>query len=118
MTSQLPKTANPSLYDRDYYLWLEQTAAQIRQRDVKNLDWKNLLEEIESMGKSEKNALESNLTILLMHNGSTRKISVQIVGLLPSPNTTLQSKKLLNTLRVSNAILKKFSQNVMQMSEN
>ncbi|WP_036485778.1 DUF29 domain-containing protein [Myxosarcina sp. GI1] len=67
MTSQLPKTANQSLYDRDFCLWIEQTATKIRGRDVNNIDWENLLEEIEGMGKSEKNALESNLTILLMH---------------------------------------------------
>lgn len=67
MTSQLPNTSNLPLYDRDFYLWLEQTAAQISKRDVNNIDWDNLLEEIEGMGRSEKNALESNLTILLMH---------------------------------------------------
>jgi hypothetical protein len=55
------------LYDRDFCLWLEHTAEQIRKRDVNNLDWENLLEEIESMGRSEKNALESKLIILLMH---------------------------------------------------
>ena len=55
------------LYDQDYYLWLENTVEQLKQKKLNRIDWDNLIEEIESLGKSQKNALESNLRILLMH---------------------------------------------------
>ncbi len=55
------------LYDQDFSLWIETTVEQLKQKQLDNLDWENLIEEIESLGKSEKNALKSNLRILLMH---------------------------------------------------
>ena len=55
------------LYDQDYCLWLENTVEQLKQKKLNHIDWENLIEEIESLGKSQKNALESNLRILLMH---------------------------------------------------
>jgi phage pi2 protein 07 len=64
MTTQL---SNKTLYEQDYYLWVEATAKLLRYRCFEQLDIENLIEEIESMGRSEKNALESNLRILLMH---------------------------------------------------
>ncbi len=55
------------LYDQDYCLWLENTVEQLKQKKLNHIDWENLIEEIESLGKSQKNALQSNLRILLMH---------------------------------------------------
>jgi hypothetical protein len=43
-----------SLYDTDYQLWLEQTRDQLKVRDFGNLDLENLIEEIESLGRSDK----------------------------------------------------------------
>jgi len=56
-----------SLYDRDFYRWLEVTAAQLRAQQFQQVDWENLLEEIESLGRSEKNALASYLMRLCEH---------------------------------------------------
>jgi hypothetical protein len=55
------------LYDLDFNLWLETTANLLKERQLDKLDYDNLVEEIESMGRSEKDALESNLEQLLMH---------------------------------------------------
>jgi hypothetical protein len=55
------------LYDLDFYLWIEKTAHLLKERQLDQLDYENLIEEIESMGRSEKYALESNLEKLLMH---------------------------------------------------
>ena len=55
------------LYDRDFNLWVEQMAIAVRNRDVEGMDWGNLLEEIEDMGKSEKRSLESYLERLAEH---------------------------------------------------
>ena len=69
MTPSLPLTTNnlSSLYEQDYYLWLEATAQILRQGQLSALDVANLLEEIEDMGRSEKRAVYSNLKILLLH---------------------------------------------------
>jgi Domain of unknown function DUF29 len=64
MTSHLETS---TLYEEDYYHWLELTARQIRERDFNSVDWENLLEELDSLGRSEKNALKNRLILLLMH---------------------------------------------------
>jgi hypothetical protein len=59
---------NPNnLYEKDFYLWTEETAQFLKERIFDRVDIENLIEEVESMGRSEKNALKSNLRILLMH---------------------------------------------------
>ncbi len=55
------------LYQKDYYGWLQENAQLIRERKFSEVDAENLIEELESMGKSEKRELSSRLTILLMH---------------------------------------------------
>jgi hypothetical protein len=60
-------TTASDLYEQDYNLWLEQTSQQLRSRAFTQLDLENLIEEIEDMGRSQKNALASNTAILLMH---------------------------------------------------
>ena len=70
MTTQPLKISlipNPSLYEQDYYLWLQTTANQLREKKFAEVDLANLIEEIESVGRSEKSALVSNLQIVLMH---------------------------------------------------
>ncbi|MEA5533904.1 DUF29 domain-containing protein [Crocosphaera sp. XPORK-15E] len=55
------------LYEKDYQIWLEETVKLLSDRSFDRLDLDNLIEEIKDMGKSQKEAVESNLTILLMH---------------------------------------------------
>jgi hypothetical protein len=55
------------LYDQDYYLWLQNTIDQLGSGQISSLDLDNLIEELASMGKSERRALESLLTQLLEH---------------------------------------------------
>jgi hypothetical protein len=56
-----------SLYDVDYQVWLDQTVAQLRSQDFSNIDLENLIEEIESLGKSDKRAISSYLMRLCEH---------------------------------------------------
>lgn len=58
---------NPTLYEQDYYLWLEQTSLALQAGKLEEVDIENLLEEINDMGRSERRALESNLTVVLLH---------------------------------------------------
>jgi hypothetical protein len=56
-----------SLYEQDFYQWVQTTIKQLQKRDVTNLDWDNLIEEIESLGKQAKRELVNRLIVLLMH---------------------------------------------------
>lgn len=66
MTTEI--TANQqSLYDTDYLIWIKTTVEKLRVHDYSNIDWENLIEEIEDMGRSERRSLESNLIVVLTH---------------------------------------------------
>ena len=58
-----------ALYDRDFVLWTEEQAAALRRTKESNLplDWENLAEEIESLGKSDRRALSSQIRRILHH---------------------------------------------------
>lgn len=66
MTPQIDRDM-AKLYEEDYVLWLECTARQLRECDTENLDWQNLVEEIEELGRAQRNAVESYLRQLLKH---------------------------------------------------
>ncbi len=54
-------------YEEDYYLWIQTMVEQLKNRNYLNVDWDNLIEEIEDMGKSQKRAVESLLLRLTEH---------------------------------------------------
>ncbi len=54
------------LYEQDFLAWTEDQAEALRTKQAGALDWENLLEEVESMGRNERNAMESRLSLLLM----------------------------------------------------
>ena len=56
-----------SLYKRDFLLWTTDTVSKLKTHDFDQLDLENLIEEIESLGRSEKKELKSRLLILLEH---------------------------------------------------
>jgi hypothetical protein len=56
-----------STYDADFYAWANEQAALLRAGRLSDADIANIAEEIESMGRSEKRALLSRLTVLLLH---------------------------------------------------
>jgi len=60
-------TATATLYETDFYGWIQRQAQTLRAGNLAALDVENLIEEIESMGRSEKRELESRLEVLLMH---------------------------------------------------
>ncbi|SKB15503.1 Similar to tr/P74065/P74065 [Planktothrix sp. PCC 11201] len=63
----MTKTSLKTLYDIDFALWITETVNQLKSRNIENLDWDNLIEEIESLGKRDKRELESRLTTLFEH---------------------------------------------------
>ncbi|WP_016949652.1 DUF29 domain-containing protein [Anabaena sp. PCC 7108] len=56
-----------NLYDQDFYLWTQTIVQQLKENNLHQIDILNLIEEIESMGRSEKRELKSRLIVLLMH---------------------------------------------------
>jgi Domain of unknown function DUF29 len=54
-------------YHRDAYGWAMAQAAIIRAGRIDSIDWENVAEEIESVGKSEWSAYESQLCRILLH---------------------------------------------------
>ncbi|MEA5619393.1 DUF29 domain-containing protein [Cronbergia sp. UHCC 0137] len=59
------KTPVKNLYDEDFYLWTEDTVSKLKARDNENLDWENLIEEVESLGKSHRKTVRIFLVRLL-----------------------------------------------------
>jgi len=56
-----------SLYDEDFYRWTQHQAALLRAEKWQELDYTNLAEELESLGKRDLRELESRLEVLVMH---------------------------------------------------
>jgi hypothetical protein len=55
------------LYDTDFYAWTQEQAALLRDQQAQALDYANLAEEVESLGRSQQQALESHLEVVLTH---------------------------------------------------
>lgn len=56
-----------TLYDYDFALWIDDTVQKLKARNTADLDWENLIEEVESLGKREKRKLKSLLLRLFEH---------------------------------------------------
>ena len=56
-----------TLYDSDFALWIEETVKQLKSGDFSQVDLKNLIEEVESLGKKDKRELENRLMTLFEH---------------------------------------------------
>ncbi|OKH28050.1 DUF29 domain-containing protein [Chroogloeocystis siderophila] len=56
-----------TLYETDYLEWIESTVKKLRSQNYESVDWENLIEEIEDMGRGERRSLESNLIVVLLH---------------------------------------------------
>ena len=59
------------LYEEDFARWTEQQSSALREAagigaDLP-LDWENLAEEIESLGRSQRSELRSRLAVILEH---------------------------------------------------
>ena len=62
-----PEIASKSLYESDFLLWTQDTITKLNTKDFDHLDIPNLLEEIEALGNSYRDELESRLEILIEH---------------------------------------------------
>ncbi|PID49342.1 MAG: hypothetical protein CR991_07285 [Proteobacteria bacterium] len=54
-------------YDTDFYHWTCEQAKLLRDGQFNRIDVEHIAEEIEDMGRAERNQLRNRLTLLLMH---------------------------------------------------
>jgi hypothetical protein len=69
-TAAPPRSAqveSGSGYDEDFVLWTERQATLIRARRFELVDWKNVAEEIESLGSGDLRQLGNRLDVLITH---------------------------------------------------
>jgi hypothetical protein len=66
MVAELPKT-DKTLYETDYNLWVLETVQKLQSRELDDLDWNNLIEEVLGLSRSDKRKLESLLIRLIEH---------------------------------------------------
>lgn len=62
-----PVRKSAALYDRDFFAWSEEQARLLKARTPAGLDWDNLAEEIETLGRSTRSEIRSRLIVLLQH---------------------------------------------------
>lgn len=55
------------LYQQDFYAWTQHQAMALAQRQIAELDWQNLQEEIAALGRQEYRELVSRLSVLQGH---------------------------------------------------
>jgi hypothetical protein len=56
-----------NLYGTDFVVWAKRQAELLRKRAAGELDWLNIAEEIESLGKSDRRELQSRILTVLQH---------------------------------------------------
>lgn len=54
-------------FEQDFYAWTQQQAEFLKNQQLDHIDWIQIAEEIEDMGRSEKRQLASRLEVLVMH---------------------------------------------------
>ena len=54
------------LYAADFYDWTRAQSAALRRRDVNDLDYDNLAEEVEALGRRERREIRAHLEVLLI----------------------------------------------------
>jgi hypothetical protein len=64
-TANHPMVAD--LYETDFYAWTQEQATLLRNQQWSQIDLPNLIEEIESLGKQQRQELRNRLSILLGH---------------------------------------------------
>ena len=65
MTTKL-EVDRQKLYNTDYLRWMETIVKKLRVRDYSNINWENLIAEIEDMGRSQRRSGESNRVVILL----------------------------------------------------
>lgn len=60
-------TASNALYEQDFYAWTQEQVRLLKLGQLSRVDLKNLIEEVEDMGRSEMRSLRSAIKQALLH---------------------------------------------------
>jgi hypothetical protein len=102
----------PSLYETDFYAWSYAQADLLKAGKFAALDIENIVEELESLGKSDRRALISAYTLLIMHllkwqyqpqfQGKSWRLTIQeqrrTIEMLEDDNRSLKAKAALHII--------------------
>ena len=58
---------SPSLYETDFYAWTQEQVSLLRNEQWSQIDLQNLIEEIQSLGKQQRQELRNRLSVLIGH---------------------------------------------------
>lgn len=56
-----------NLYEADFYAWTQEQARLLRDRCWGQVDWSHLIEEVESLGRQQRQELRNRLSVLIGH---------------------------------------------------
>ena len=62
--SEPARTLQLHSYEQDFFAWSEEQGRLLKARSRAGLDWDNLAEEIESLGRSQRSGIRSRLIVL------------------------------------------------------
>ena len=79
-----------SLYETDFYGWARAQSRVLEARNGAGLDVVNLIDEVETLGRSQRHAIRSHLEVLLAH---LLKFRVQPERASPSWRRTLRDQR-------------------------
>lgn len=58
---------SPSLYETDFYAWTQEQVTLLRNEQWSQIDLQNMIEEIQSLGKQQRQELRNRLSVLIGH---------------------------------------------------
>ena len=61
------RPSTPAAYDADFFRWTQEQAAFLKNGEWSKLDVANLVDEVETLGRSEKQEIRSRIMVLMQH---------------------------------------------------
>ena len=90
MTKAALKPPTADLYATDFHGWARSQARALADRDLAALDLENLIDEVETLGRSQRHAIRSHLEVLIAH---LLKFRLQPERATPSWRRTLRNQR-------------------------